>query len=98
MNRVWRVAAHDVARVREMSAKLRVSPFLAQVILARGAATTEAGAAFLAKKLTDLHDPETLPGVSQAADRIVAAVQAGRRVTSNSICWPCRRQEQKQSR
>ena len=39
MNRVWRVAAHDVARVREMSAKLRVSPFLAQVILARGAAT-----------------------------------------------------------
>ena len=100
MNRVWRVAAHDVARVREMSAKLRVSPFLAQVILARGAATTEAGAAFLAKKLTDLHDPETLPGVSQAADRIVAAVQAGRRVTvygdydvdgvtSTSLLWHC---------
>jgi single-stranded-DNA-specific exonuclease len=100
MHRIWRVAAHDEAIVRELSSRLRVSPLLAQVIAARGCATVEAANAYLAKKLNDLHDPETLPGVSQAADRIVAAVQAKRRitvygdydvdgVTSTSLLWHC---------
>jgi single-stranded-DNA-specific exonuclease len=36
--------------------------------------------AFLSGGLTDLRDPETLPGVPEAADRILAAVKAGRQI------------------
>lgn len=100
MHRVWRIAAHDDALVREMSTRLRISPLLAQVIAARGGSTPEAAAKFLSKKLNELHDPETLPGVSAAADRIVEAVKGGRRitvygdydvdgVTSTSLLWHC---------
>jgi single-stranded-DNA-specific exonuclease len=100
MNRIWRVTAHDSAMIRELSARLRISPLLAQVIAARGCSTPEAANTYLAKKLNDLHDPETLPGVTQAADRIVAAAQAGRRitvygdydvdgVTATSLLWHC---------
>lgn len=100
MHRIWRIAGHDERLVRELSSSLRVPPLLAQVIVARGYQTPEAAAAFLAKKLVDLHEPEKLPGVSLAADRIVAAVQAGRRitvygdydvdgVTSTSLLWHC---------
>lgn len=100
MHRVWRVAPHDEMVVRELSTRLRIAPLLAQVIVARGCTTPETATAYLAKKLNDLHDPETLPGVSAAADRIVSAVQAGRRitvygdydvdgVTSTSLLWHC---------
>ncbi len=100
MHRIWRIAGHDERLVRELSSSLRVPPLLAQVIVARGYRTPEAATAFLAKKLVDLHEPEKLPGVSLAADRIVAAVQAGRRitvygdydvdgVTSTSLLWHC---------
>ena len=100
MHRIWRIAPHDEAVVRELSARLRIAPLLAQVIVARGCRTPEAAEAYLAKKLMDLHDPEKLPGVSLAADRIVAAVQAKRRitvygdydvdgVTATSLLWHC---------
>lgn len=100
MHRIWRVAPHEETLVRELSSRLRISPLLAQVIAARGCVTPEAATAYLAKKLNDLHDPEALPGVSAAADRIVAAVQAGRRVTvygdydvdgvtATSLLWHC---------
>ncbi|HEY4262633.1 MAG TPA: single-stranded-DNA-specific exonuclease RecJ [Schlesneria sp.] len=100
MHRQWRIASHDETRVRELSAQLRIVPLLAQVIVARGCATAEAATQYLAKKLVDLHDPEKLPGVSAAADCIVAAVHAGRRitvygdydvdgVTSTSLLWHC---------
>lgn len=100
MHRIWRIAPHDEAVVRDLSARLRIAPLLAQVIAARGCRTPEAAEAYLAKKLMDLHDPEKLPGVSLAADRIVAAVQAKRRitvygdydvdgVTATSLLWHC---------
>ncbi len=100
MHRNWRVAAHDETQVRELSSRLRIAPLLAQVIIARGCSTPDAAAAYLAKKLIDLHDPEKLPGASVAADTIVAAVQAGRRitvygdydvdgVTATSLLWHC---------
>ncbi|MBS0205100.1 MAG: single-stranded-DNA-specific exonuclease RecJ [Planctomycetes bacterium] len=100
MHRIWRIAPHDEAVVRDLSARLRIAPLLAQVIVSRGCRTVEAAEAYLAKKLMDLHDPEKLPGVSTASDRIVAAVQAKRRitvygdydvdgVTATSLLWHC---------
>ncbi|MFN0050844.1 MAG: single-stranded-DNA-specific exonuclease RecJ [Planctomycetales bacterium] len=90
----------DEAEVKHLAAHLRVSPVLAQVLAARGFVSPEAAGAFLDAGLMELHEPELLPGVSAAADRIVAALQAGRRitiygdydvdgVTATSLLWHC---------
>lgn len=100
MTRVWKIAPHDVGAVGELCRSLRISPLLAQVLLARGCGGPQQATSFLARKLNELHDPELLPGVSAAADRIVAAVQSGRRitiygdydvdgVTASSLLWHC---------
>ncbi len=100
MHRIWRIAAHDRAYVKDLSVRLKITALVAQVLVARGHQQPESAETFLAKKLTTLHDPETLPGVSEAADRVVAAVKSGRRitiygdydvdgVTSTSLLWHC---------
>jgi single-stranded-DNA-specific exonuclease len=100
MHRIWRIAAHDRAYVKDLSVRLKITPLVAQVLVARGYQQPGAAEGFLGKKLSTLHDPETLPGVSAAADRIVAAVKSGRRitiygdydvdgVTSTSLLWHC---------
>ena len=100
MHRIWRIAAHDRAYVKDLCVRLKITPLVAQVLVARGHHRVESAENYLSKKLTTLHDPETLPGVSQAADRIVAAVASGRRitiygdydvdgVTSTSLLWHC---------
>ena len=61
--RVWRIAPHDTQAVRSLSQNLRVSPLMAQVLLRRGCRTPEQASLFLGKKLGDLHDPETMPGL-----------------------------------
>ncbi|MFO1019634.1 MAG: DHH family phosphoesterase [Planctomycetales bacterium] len=71
----------DQGRVADLSRDLHVSPVLAQVSSPAGYDRADAATTFLTTKLSDLHEPELLPGVSDAADRIVAALQAGRRIT-----------------
>ena len=100
MSKFWRFAPHDEAVVRDLCNALRIAPLTAQVLVARGCENREAANRFLQAKITDLHDPDALPGVSEAADRIVAALKAGRRitiygdydvdgVTATSILWHC---------
>jgi single-stranded-DNA-specific exonuclease len=102
MPRVWRFCPHDEACVRQLSRELRVSPLLAQVLIARGYASCGAAQAFLNARLVDLHEPGLLPGSDDAADRIVSAIRARRRitvygdydvdgVTATSILWHCLR-------
>ena len=100
MARKWFFHPHDEAGIRQLCSQLRVPPLLAQVLIARGFADPDAARSFLNTRLTDLHDPALLPGVSDAADRIVNAVKAKRRitiygdydvdgVTATSIMWHC---------
>ena len=100
MPKTWRISPFDEAGVRQLASRLNVSPVLAQVLSARGYASSEEAGPFLDAKLTELHDPESLPGVSAAADRMVAAVQSGRKitiygdydvdgVTATSLLWHC---------
>ena len=102
MPKTWRFAPHDETEVRGLSAALRISPLMAQVLAARGLNTVDRAAGFLDAKLTDLHDPELLPGVSPAADRVLDAIANNRRitiygdydvdgVTATSLLWHCLR-------
>jgi len=100
MSRVWRFPPFDEALARQFCAELKVPVLIGQVLVARGFQSSEQATAFLNARLADLHDPALLPGVPQATDRVVAAVQAGRRitiygdydvdgVTATSILWHC---------
>ncbi|MEI7836760.1 MAG: single-stranded-DNA-specific exonuclease RecJ [Planctomycetota bacterium] len=76
---LWKVAvpfdgAADLAR------DTGTSPLVAQVLHNRGIGGPEEARAFLEPKLSDLLDPETLPGVPQAAKRIAAAARGREKI------------------
>ena len=79
MPKCWRIQPHDAAAVSRLERSVGISPVLARLLAARGVAEDDART-FLAGSLSDLRDPELLPGVAEAADRIVAAVKAGKRL------------------
>lgn len=100
MHRTWQIAVHDRGYIKDLTARLKVSALVAQVLVARGHHRPESAEAYIEKKLATLHDPETLPGISDAADRIVDAIKSGRKitiygdydvdgVTSTSLLWHC---------
>ena len=102
MAKPWRFLPYDAGRVQDLRIQLPVSPVLAQVLSARGYEDADSARIFLNSKLNELHDPELLPGVPAAAELIVAALQAGRRitiygdydvdgVTATSLLWHCLR-------
>ncbi len=100
MSRRWSIAPHDRGVVSRISKEMRCSPLLAQVLASRGFQGAVEAKVFLESKMTDLHSPDLLPGIPEAADRIVKALQDNRRitiygdydvdgVTSTSILWHC---------
>ncbi len=100
MPRQWLFCHHDPIAIDRLSKELRLSPLVAQVLIARGLASADNARSFLTAKLSDLFEPSRLPGVDEAADRVVDAVRAGRRitiygdydvdgVTATSVLWHC---------
>ena len=100
MPRIWSFQTHDEGAISRLASDLRISPLVAQVLLARGFGTADAAKNFLTAKLGDLHEPNLLPGVDEAAERIVSAVKSRRRitiygdydvdgVTATSLLWHC---------
>lgn len=98
--RPWSFAAFDDGVVRSLAAQLKLPPMLAQLLAARGVTQADEAHSFLNAKLSELIDPNRLPGISQAADRVLAAIKSGRRitiygdydvdgVTSTSMLWHC---------
>ncbi|MDD4890021.1 MAG: single-stranded-DNA-specific exonuclease RecJ [Phycisphaerae bacterium] len=76
----------------------RIPRLLRQLLSNRGLSDPAQAAAFLDPKLTDLPAPETLPGCSDAAKRVLAAVRDGRKIviygdydvdgtTGSAILW-----------
>ena len=80
MAKRWRLFPHDPDRIALMERDARVSPIVAQLLVSRGVTDPIEVQRFLEAKLGDLHDPELLPGIPAAADRITAAIQARRRI------------------
>ena len=72
--KVWEVLPLD-GRVEELAKSLRVSQILAQVMINRGIFDSVAGGVFLRPKLTELIEPEAMPGAKEAAARIKKAIE-----------------------
>lgn len=100
MPRNWRFQPHDESQVRQLCYELKISPLTAQVLISRGFTAREPAVGFLQPQLTHLHEPDRLPGLASAADRVVAAIRDKRRitiygdydvdgVTATSILWHC---------
>ncbi|WP_390620814.1 single-stranded-DNA-specific exonuclease RecJ [Gimesia aquarii] len=60
---------------------MRISPLLAQVLIARGLQDAAAARSFIDAKMNDLLEPSSMPGIEDAADRVIAALNAKRRIT-----------------
>ncbi|MFM8985666.1 MAG: single-stranded-DNA-specific exonuclease RecJ [Planctomycetia bacterium] len=80
MPKRWRIRIHDPAAVAALERSAHVPAVMAALLVARGVTNAAAVKAFLSGTLADLHDPELLPGVPEAADRILAAARAGRKI------------------
>lgn len=78
--KLWHLLPHDPDAIRTLAGELRVSPVVAQLLLNRGFADPERARRFLDTPLSGLYAPSLLPGVSDAADRLLAAVRAGRAI------------------
>ncbi|HEY7423938.1 MAG TPA: single-stranded-DNA-specific exonuclease RecJ [Gemmataceae bacterium] len=78
--KTWRLLPHDRAAVEQLATALGLGPIVAQLLLNRGLDDPNQARRFLDPALNGLHAPDLLPGVTEAADRILAAVRAGRRI------------------
>jgi single-stranded-DNA-specific exonuclease len=98
----WRLKPFDVDRTAALSRAAGVSSLVAQILINRGIDEPGSARAFLEARLSQLHDPELLPGASDAAERIIRAVRDGRKIViygdydvdgvcGTSILWSCLR-------
>ena len=77
MPKRWHVRPHDRAAVAALEHSAGVSSIVAGLLTARGISDAATAKAFLSCTLADLRDPETLPGIPAAADRILDAEGVG---------------------
>ena len=80
MPKHWRVHPHDMAEIRALEQAARVPFVVAQMLICRGIRDPEEARTFLDPKLSDLRDPDLLPGVSEAADRLITAISERRKI------------------
>lgn len=102
MTKRWRIQPHDAARIAQLERSAGVSAVVAQLLIARGIHDAHSARDFLDAKLVSLRDPELLPGVESAAERIHQTIEARQRIviygdydadgmTSTAILFRCLR-------
>ena len=78
--RIWEIASPDEQTVQHLRERLRLSSLLAKVLCGRGMTSVETARQFLLAGAKDLPEPESLMGVSAAADLIVHALRNGKAI------------------
>ncbi|HZZ73724.1 MAG TPA: single-stranded-DNA-specific exonuclease RecJ [Pirellulales bacterium] len=81
MPKQWRIHSHDSQRIAQLERAAGVPTVVAQLLLCRGIYDPADARLFLDAKLSGLREPDALPGVLRAAERIIAAVAARERIT-----------------
>lgn len=80
MGKRWRIQLHDGERVARLERAAGVPPVVAQLLVGRGMHDAESARRFLEARLSHLREPDELPGLPEAADRIATAVREERRI------------------
>ena len=100
MAKRWRIHNHDPQRIEDLARAAGVPAVVAQLLLCRGIHQPHLAREFLECRWAGLRDPQELPGVTLAAERLHAAVADRRRimiygdydvdgVTGTSLLWQC---------
>ncbi|MFL5339137.1 MAG: single-stranded-DNA-specific exonuclease RecJ [Gemmataceae bacterium] len=76
VTKVWHLLPHDSVAIERLSAKLRASPVVAQLLLNRGFTEADQARRFLDAPLSGLHAPERLPGVLNAIEQLLPLIAA----------------------
>jgi single-stranded-DNA-specific exonuclease len=79
-NKQWHILPADTLST-QLACELQITPLLAQVLINRGVKSSQAAKSFLNPKLNDLIEPELMPGVNAAVDRIEKAVKDKEKIT-----------------
>lgn len=74
MSQDWIIADIDDGAALELAADVGVHPITARVLIARGAAESKSARRYLEPALTDIPDPDALPGMEEAVTRLAQAV------------------------
>lgn len=96
----WTLLPYDAAATDRLAQSLRIAPALAQLLINRGVTQADEAKTFLTASLSGLHEPSSLPGIAQAADRIFEAANSKKRIciygdydvdgiTASTILWRC---------
>lgn len=78
--KIWQLLPHNRTAIEQLSRDLNVSPIVAQLLLNRSLGAPDVARRFLGCPLNGLYEPERLPGVPAAVERLWAAIQEKRRV------------------
>ena len=81
MNKRWVYRSHDAGSFMAFADQLQIDPVVSQLLLARGINGVESAKLFLESKFADLRDPELLPGINVACERILRAVRDRESIT-----------------
>jgi single-stranded-DNA-specific exonuclease len=80
MPKRWRIATYDQGRVDALRRAAGIPAVVAQLLLGRGIHDPDDARRFLEAKLSELRDPEELPGAVRAATLLHQAIRDGRRI------------------
>ncbi|MCA9173178.1 MAG: single-stranded-DNA-specific exonuclease RecJ [Planctomycetales bacterium] len=80
MEKRWRIQPHDVGRIQDLQRRANISPVIAQLLIARGIYDPAEVKQFLEAKLSNLREPQLLPGLEAAVERIHPAIVDKRRI------------------
>jgi single-stranded-DNA-specific exonuclease len=75
VNKVWRRREIDHARSADLMRDLACSPVLADLLVSRGIDSADDAKRFMDPSLGDLHDPDFLPGIDKAVERVAKAIR-----------------------
>jgi len=81
MSKRWRIANCEPQSVAALQQAAGIPAIVAQLLLSRGIDNPDDARQFLDPKLSGLRDPSELPGATQAAELIFAAVLAQKKIT-----------------
>lgn len=76
----WLLPPTPAPEAESLAASLGISPLVAHLLLSRGIETDDAGGQFLHPHLDHLHNPELLPDIEPATERLARAIQTGDRI------------------
>jgi single-stranded-DNA-specific exonuclease len=76
----WHILPADTF-AGQLACELKIPPLLAQTLINRGVKTADEAKSFLYPKLSELIEPELMPGIGPAVDRVEKAIKDKQKIT-----------------